>query len=153
MTIPERIGVALGVSALMVVAFALGANAAVVDSDSEAQMAFLAEYDADRAGVVDAFNLYLTATSGPEKLDSLLALEGAIEATIEHLQSLEDGRECYALSRTVAVMEFIELAAVIRQIRTGEGEPDYARVNAAHTLMTLPGFHLALNDCTEANLA
>ncbi len=152
MTIPERIGVAIGVSALMVVAFTLGANAVVANSDETAQKNFLAEYDSYRADVVSAYGPFLAATSRAEKTSTMLTLSNVIDKTILHLESLEDGRECYALSRTIAVLEFEALADVIVQIRSGQ-PGDYAKANAANGLMTTPGFHSILNDCSEAILA
>ena len=79
--------------------------AAVSDSDHAAHVAFLEEYLAQRAIVIDTVQLYNAATSGEEKLDVLLLLESALNATIDHLNSM-DVRACFAVIARLSVEEF-----------------------------------------------
>lgn len=92
-------------------------------TDSDAFALFLAEYQAQKDAVIEAYRLYVFAESAPEKADAADALRQGLSATISHLTSLETP----ACADIVRAFVMDELDALVRFVAAPN--PDLADVH------------------------
>jgi len=112
--------------------------------------AYLDEYRAQRGAIIESLRLFQSAASPTEARDVLLAVEGVIATTLEHMASLDVPRSCLATAQVINI-EFDAVADAVTALRSGDtvmaGEA-WARADAASDLLGNAIF-VELHPCTE----